>query len=81
MPIKTLHKSIRFKFSILLGLFTIMTIASIYGIMRNAVMRMEESLISNRLYADINYVEDLIGSGDWNIRDNAIYIEKALTLT
>ena len=78
MPIKTLHKSIRFKFSILLGLFTIMTIASIYGIMRNAVMRMEESLISNRLYADINYVEDLIGSGDWNIRDNAIYMGHTL---
>ena len=73
MPIKTLHKSIRFKFSILLGLFTIMTIASIYGIMRNAVMRMEESLISNRLYADINYVEDLIGSGDWNVRCGSIY--------
>ena len=73
MPIKTLHKSIRFKFGILLGLFTMATITAIYGIMRDDVMRMEKSLIANRLNADINYIEDLIGSGDWNIRDNAIY--------
>ena len=71
--IKTLHKSIRFKFGLFLCLFGILAIMSIYGIMQDVVMQMEEFLIANRLNADINYLEDLIGSGDWNVRSGSIY--------
>ena len=71
--IKTLHKSIRFKFSLFLCLFGIVAIMSIYGVMQNVVMQMEEGLIANRLGADIHYIEDLIGSGDWNVRSGSIY--------
>ena len=71
--IKTLHKSIRFKFGLFLCLFGILAIMSIYGIMQDVVMQMEEFLIANRLNVDINYLEDLIGSGDWNVRSGSIY--------
>ena len=71
--IKSLHKSIRFKFGLFLCLFGITAIMSIYGIMQDVVMRMEEDLIANRLVADIHYIEDLIGSGDWNVRSGSIY--------
>ena len=71
--INPLHKSIRFKFGLFLCLFGILAIMSIYGIMLDVVMQMEESLIGNRLNADINYLEDLIGSGDWNVRSGSIY--------
>ena len=36
--IKTLHKSIRFKFGLFLCLFGILAIMSIYGIMQDVVM-------------------------------------------
>ncbi len=71
---KALHKSIRFKFVVLLGLFGLAAVVLIYGIMLNAIMRMEKSLIASRLVSDINYIEDLIGSGDWNIRDGTIHL-------
>lgn len=66
-------RSLRFKFVILLLFFSVLTVASIFGIMRKVLMQMEETLIANRLVADINYIEDLIGSGDWNIKSDAIH--------
>lgn len=41
--------------------------------MRKVLIQMEEALITDRLVADINYIEDLIGSGDWNVKSDAIY--------
>lgn len=51
-------------------IFGIVLIAIIFPILSASVTRMEEDLISSRLVADINYIEDLIGDGDWNIKDD-----------
>ena len=45
----------------------VVLISIIFPILNTNVTRMEEELISSRLVADINYIEDLIGEGDWNI--------------
>ena len=50
----------------------VVLIATIFPIMNISVTHMEEKLISSRLSADINYIEDLIGEGDWNMRDGSI---------
>ena len=67
-------RSIRFKLGLVFFIFGMIMVASIYGIMLSVITRMEEALIADRLIADIHYIEDLIGHGDWNVRGNAIYL-------
>ena len=50
----------------------VVLISIIFPILNTNVTRMEDELISSRLVADINYIEDLIGEGDWNIKGDAI---------
>ena len=57
---------------ILFTLFGIALIVTIFPIMRNSVTNMEEELIASRLTADIHYIEDLIGEGDWNLQGDYI---------
>ena len=57
---------------ILFTLFGIALIATIFPILRSSVTQMEEELIDSRLIADIHYIEDLIGEGDWNLKGNSI---------
>ncbi len=61
--------------SYIIMMFTVLgiiLIAIIFPILNANVTRMEEDLISSRLVADINYIEDLIGEGDWNIKGDNI---------
>lgn len=71
-------KSIGFKLGLMFFLFGTVIIASIFGIMLRIVTQMEEALIADRLNADINYIKDLIGDGDWNVRHGAIYLGDTL---
>jgi|GEM_PF-325590 len=57
---------------IIFTIFGIALIATIYPILNSSVTHMEESLIANRLVADIHYIEDLIGKGEWNVKDGYI---------
>lgn len=57
---------------IVFAVFGVVLIAIIFPILNVSVTRMEEDLISDRLVADINYIEDLIGDGDWNIKGKSI---------
>lgn len=66
-------RSMKFKLAILFVSVGIVLIISTYFIALNMVTEMEESQIADRLNADINYIEDLIGDGEWNIKDGAIY--------
>jgi len=52
--------------------FGIVLIAIIFPILNSSVTKMEEDLISDRLVADIHYIEDLIGDGNWNIKEDSI---------
>ncbi len=54
-------------------LFGVVIIALVYGIMLKIITQMEESLIADRLSADIHYIEDLIGNGDWHVKSGGIY--------
>ena len=76
-------RSIRFRITVLFVLFAILLISMVYVVSLSMVTRMEETLIANRLNADINYIEDLIalsdvehiGDGEWNVReDGGIYL-------
>ena len=53
-------------------IFGIGLIATIFPVLQSSVRHMEEDLIANRLVADIHYIEDLIGDGDWNLKDDYI---------
>ena len=53
---------------VMFTIFGIVLIATIFPIMRTSITNMEEELISSRLFADIHYIEDLIGDGDWNVK-------------
>ena len=57
---------------ILFALFGIVLIFTIFPILRESVAKMEEDLIADRLIADIHYIEDLIGEGEWNLKDGYI---------
>ena len=57
---------------VLFTIFGIALIAIIFPILNSSVTKMEEGLIANRLVADIHYIEDIIGRGNWNIRDGYI---------
>ena len=50
----------------------ILLIAIIFPVLSISVTHMEENLISSRLKADIHYIEDLIGEGDWSMKGNSI---------
>ena len=52
--------------------FGLVLMAILFPILNASVTRMEEDLISSRLVADIHYIEDLIGEGDWNITNGSI---------
>ena len=76
-------RSIRFKITALFLVFGVVLVLATYVISRTMVSRMEETLIADRLNADINYIEDLIalsdathiGSGEWNIGpEGGIYL-------
>ena len=47
-------------------------------ILTDTLEKLEEDLISDRLASDINYARDLIGEGEWNIRDGALYLGDTL---
>ena len=74
----SIFRSIRFKIAVLFAVFGIVLVGLVYVITLSMVTRMEETLIASRLKADINYIEDLIGKGDWNVRDGAIYLGDTL---
>ncbi|MBO5565524.1 MAG: diguanylate cyclase, partial [Lachnospiraceae bacterium] len=57
---------------ILFTIFGVALIQIIFPILNRNVTRMEEDLISSRLVADIHYIEDLIGDGDWNLKGDYI---------
>ena len=76
-------RSIRFRIMALFLVFGIVLVIATYVISRTMVSRMEETLIADRLNADINYIEDLIalsdtahiGDGEWKIgEDGGIYL-------
>ncbi|MCQ2545766.1 MAG: hypothetical protein MJ144_04980, partial [Clostridia bacterium] len=41
--------------------------------MDKAVSDTVEEMMSSRMNGDIQYIEDLIDEGEWNIRDGALY--------
>lgn len=57
---------------IVFAVFGLVIIAITFPILNASVTRMEEDLISDRLVADIHYIEDLIGNGEWNLQGNSI---------
>ena len=57
---------------ILFSVFGIGLIATIVPLLNRSVTHMEESLIADRLVADIHYIEDLIGDGEWNLKGDYI---------
>ena len=57
---------------IIFTIFGIGLIATIVPLLNRSVTHMEESLIADRLVADIHYIEDLIGDGEWNLKDGFI---------
>ena len=65
-------QGIRQNMLIVFAVFGLVLIAITYPILNASVMRMEEDLISDRLIADIHYIEDLIGDGEWNIKGDSI---------
>ena len=74
----SVSRSIRLKVTLLFLLFGIILVALVYAVSLTMVTRMEETLIADRLNADINYIEDLIalsdvdniGDAEWNIRED-----------
>lgn len=54
-------------------LFAILLYGSSYYILSTSLSTQQEELIGSRLLSDINYIGDLIGDGDWEIKDNALY--------
>lgn len=52
--------------------FGIILMSTIFPILQASVTNMEEELIASRLVADIHYIEDLIGDGDWNLKGDYI---------
>ena len=54
------------------SIFGIVLIATIFPILNRSITHMEENLIANRLVADIHYIEDLIGDGEWNLKGDYI---------
>ena len=66
------NQGLRQNMLIIYIVFGLVLIAIIFPILNASVTRMEEDLISSRLVADIHYIEDLIGAGDWNIKDGSI---------
>ena len=74
----SLFRSIRFRITVLFILFGILLVSLVYAVSLSMVTRMEETLIADRLNADINYIEDLIALSDtenmgddtWNIRED-----------
>ena len=73
-----LFGSLRIKISFVFFNFTVLTIALIYLFVRGGMANMEEQLYDSRLIADIHYIEDIIGSGSWNIQGDAIYLGDTL---
>ena len=77
-----LLKTIRAKIIVTCIIFSTIILFSISMTATSEITHLEEKLISNRLSADINYVEDLISNNsetsDWNIKDNAIYFGDVL---
>ncbi len=57
---------------IVFAVFGLVLIGITFPILNASVTSMEEDLISDRLVADIHYIEDLIGDGEWNIKGNSI---------
>ena len=53
-------------------IFGILLIAIIFPVLSMSVTHMEEDLISSRLSSDINYIEDLIGDGEWSMKGDSI---------
>ena len=83
----SIFRSIRFRIIILFVLFGVLLVSLVYAISLSMVTRMEETLVADRLNADINYIEDLIalsdvenmGDGTWNVReDGGIYLGNIL---
>ena len=69
----------RFKITILFLIIGAALVSAVYFVTLNMVTKLEETLIANRLNADINYIEDLIGEGEWNIGDDGgIYLGDTL---
>ncbi len=71
-------QSIRFKITVLFLIFGLALITMVYIITFSMITRMEETLIASRLHADIKYIEDLIGDGEWNVKGGAIYLGDTL---
>ena len=65
-------KSIQFKILLMFIIFTAIMMIIVGVVMHSGIKKLEENLIGDRLRADINYIEDLIGRGNWNIRDGII---------
>ena len=74
----SIFKSLKFKIIFLFVVLVVVLVAMVYFFMHLGVKNLEENLIGNRLEADINYIEDLIGDGEWNVKDGAIYLGDTL---
>ncbi len=66
------NQGLRQNMLIIYTLFGLVLIAVFFPILNRSVTHMEEDLISSRLVADIHYIEDLIGEGNWNITNGSI---------
>ena len=74
----SIFKSIKFKIILLFVVLVMTMVGAVYAFMHRGVLMLEESLIGDRLEADINYIEDIIGEGEWNLKGDAIYLGDTL---
>ena len=77
MKTRLTHK-IGFRTIISAAIFIAVVLFLIQVTMTNTVQNLEESLIANRLDADIHYIEDIISNGQsefttWEIKDGFLY--------
>lgn len=66
-------KSIKTKFFLLAVVYGFVLFYISRTTLINALTNLQTELTESRLHSDINYIRDLIGDGDWNIRDGALY--------
>ena len=64
---------IRFKMRLVILLVSVVLIVAVEMNMIGAVQDTVETSMSSRLESDIHYINDLVGQGEWHIRDNALY--------
>lgn len=70
--------SIRIKFIIISIICGLLFFFSSRFILIDSLNKLETENVESRLQTDINYIRDLIGEGQWNLKDNALYLGDVL---